>query len=709
MSLDLSIRIRPDKVRPRHLDRLAVVYVRQSSLRQVQQHQESTKLQYGLCERAVALGWPRERVLVIDEDLGRSAASAEGRPGFQRLVADVGLDRVGIVLGIDMSRLARSCMDWYHLLEVCSLFGTLIADLDGLYDPAVYNDRLLLGLKGTMSEAELHTIRQRLYSGKRAKAERGEMAQRLPLGYVRRPSGEVVQDPDERAREVVALVFASFERQGTVYGVLRYLNDHTIEMPVRASTGAAKGELTWRRPNQATLFNMLHNPAYAGAYAWGRRPTDPRRKRPGRAGTGRTVAAQNDWAVCLQDRLPAYISWDQYQANLAQLQQNRTYLRGPPRQGAALLPGLVHCGKCGRRMSIHYSGPEQRLRYECMAEVRARLGQPCQSLCGPDVDRLVEDLVLQAVQPAALEVSLRVAADLDAERAQLERHWRQRLEQAQYQADRARRQYAAVEPEHRLVARQLEREWNQALAAATQLQDEYERHLTERPATMTVEARTEIQQLAQDIPALWHAPTTTTADRKAIIGLLVNKVVVTVMGLSEQVEVTVHWQGGHRTQAQLRRPMRYAKNVSNIKVFAARAVELQQQGLTLAQIAEQLNMEDFQAPRGGSLTSSSLHKMMAALGLTRKQRPSELRRAPDQRPDEVPLIEAAQRIGMPDKTLRYWLKTGKAQGRVALHLGHPIVLIQLDDTELQRLKSLRSQPAKGKAYHEPEVVQHADC
>ena len=260
------------KIQPSHLQRLAVVYVRQSTLQQVERHQESTRLQYALVDRAVELGWSPERVLVIDEDLGRSGATAEGRPGFQRLMAEVGLDHIGIVLGIEISRLARSSRDWYQLLEICALFSTLIGDADGLYDPQTYNDRLLLGLKGTMSEAELHLLKQRMLEGKRAKARRGELRLLLPMGYVRQPSGEVIKDPDAQARAVIETIFAQFARCGTLNGVLRYLVEHQLQLPYRVLSGVQTGQLQWRRANRVTLSNLLHNPTYAGAYVYGRMP-----------------------------------------------------------------------------------------------------------------------------------------------------------------------------------------------------------------------------------------------------------------------------------------------------------------------------------------------------------------------------------------------------------------------------------------------------
>ena len=466
------------KIQSSHLQRLAVVYVRQSTLQQVEHHQESTRRQYALVDRAIGLGWAPSQVLVIDEDQGHSGATAAGRPGFQRLVAEVGLDHIGLVLSIEISRLARNSRDWYQLLEVCGLFATLIGDADGLYDPQTYNDRLLLGLKGTMSEAELHILKQRMLEGKRAKARRGELKTLLPMGYVHAPSGEVVKDPDEQARAVIDTVFAQFARRGTLNGVLRYLVDHQLQLPYRVISGAQTGQLQWRRPNRVTLSNLLHNPTYAGAYVYGRRPTDPRRRQPGRPSTGRTVAAPPQWEVLLKDRLPAYISWEQYERNLRQLAANTTQGGGVARGGPSLLSGRLICGRCGLRMATAYTNGGHGLRYACMREA-VDYGAPlCQSLAGAPLDALITRLVLEALEPAALELSMQVADDLEAERGRVQTQWQQRLERVHYDAERAARQYQAVEPENRLVARTLEQHWEAALTAEAQLKADYARFLS---------------------------------------------------------------------------------------------------------------------------------------------------------------------------------------------------------------------------------------
>ena len=439
-----------DRIRPEHRDRLAVVYIRQSTPQQVERHQESGRLQYALVDHAIALGWPRERILVIDEDQGHSAASAQGRLGFQRLVAEVGLGHVGIVLGVEMSRLARSCCDWHQLLEICALRDTLLGDCQGIYDANALNDRLLLGLKGTISEAELHLLKFRMDEGRRAKAQRGELAFQLPRGYQRRADGSVAFDPDEQVQATIRLVFALFERLGSVCGVLRYLVDHGIRLPDRRRGAVGKGELEWRRPNRTTLVDMLHHPGYAGVYTYGRRAVLDARRQPGRPATGRRRGHDlGDGVVVLRDRNPAYISWDQYMANQERMAANRSEHLGVPRHGPALLSGLLVCGRCGHRMLTVYNNNGRTLRYLCSFEQTSYGASMCQSLAGRALDDHVTDLVLQAVTPPALETSLRLAEDLELERTEHHRQWKLRLERARYDADRARRMYAAVEPENR--------------------------------------------------------------------------------------------------------------------------------------------------------------------------------------------------------------------------------------------------------------------
>jgi DNA invertase Pin-like site-specific DNA recombinase len=373
---------RSPKLKPLHLDRVALVYVRQSTPQQVVEHQESTARQYALADRAVLLGWPRARVVVIDDDLGKSGQPADGRPGFQRLLAEVALDHVGVIFGLEMSRLARSCKDWHQLLELCGRFHTLLADADAVYDPTDYNDRLLLGLTGIMSEAELHILKERMHQGKLNKARRGELLGPPPIGYLKRGKKELVIDPDEQVQAVVRLIFDQFDRQGTLHGLLRYLVHQGIRLPVRPHAGANRGELEWRRPCRETLQNLRHHPIYAGAYRYGHRPTDLRRKGPGRPGTGRRICSAEECLVLIRDRFPAYISWDRFQVNQQRLAANRARydVVGAPREGAALLKGLIRCGRCGRRLSVHYASRSDRYSYVCGRGVADYATPLCQSL-----------------------------------------------------------------------------------------------------------------------------------------------------------------------------------------------------------------------------------------------------------------------------------------------------------------------------------------
>ena len=680
------------KIHRNHIDRLALVYVRQSTIQQVERHQESTRLQYGLVSRATHLGWPSQRVVVIDEDLGQSGTTTVGRPGFQRLVAEVGLDHVGIVLGIEMSRLARSNRDWHQLLEICALFGTLIGDLDGIYDPSEYNDRLLLGLKGTMSEAELHILKRRMLEGKRAKARRGELGMPVPMGYTRRPSGEVSKDPDEQARSTVELVFNLFERYATLNGVLQHLVRNGIQMPNRERSGPTKGNLEWVRPNRVTLSNILRNPIYAGAYVYGRRPTDPKKKKPGRPSTGKTVAKFGEWEVLLKDRLPAYITWDQFEKNSRQLEANTVQGTGVPRNGPSLLSGLLICGRCGMRMSTQYSNNGSGLRYQC-SRLMVDYGEPlCQSLAGNPLDELTTRLVFQSLEPAALEISLKVAEDLDTERRQMRNHWEKKLERARYTVERAFRQYSAVEPENRLVARALERQWEEALLAEEVLKMEYDRFLSQQAAPLSEEERAAIRQLSIDIPAIWNAASTTPSDRQAIVRQLIDRIIVTVQGETEKVAVEYQWAGGHKTQAILIRPVARLEQLSYYRDLLKRVAELNSQKKPAGTIAKILNEEGWRpAKRRKTFNAFMVHCLLSRQGLrsTDKRRPSD---EISKKSNEWTLRELSQKLEMPEPTLYSWIKKGRVNFRRAPTSRGDVLIIKANRTDINRLRSLRKKP-----------------
>jgi DNA invertase Pin-like site-specific DNA recombinase len=686
------------KIQGWHRDRLAVVYVRQSSRQQVLDHGESTRLQYGLAERAVALGWPASRVMVIDEGLGRSAANAAERPGFARLVAEITMGHVGLVLGLEMSRLARVGRDWHQLIELCSLAGALLADADGVYDPNWYNDRLLLGLKGTMTEVELRLIKQRMASGRLAKAGRGELAFPLPAGYVRRPSGGVALDPDEQVQAVVRLVFRLFEQLGTVHAVLRFLVEHQVQIGLRERSGPGKGEIVWRAPHQTGLINMLRNPAYAGIYAYGRSRTDPSGRLPGHEHSGRVRRLDaEEWLVRIDGALPAYISVGQYQRNLARLAANRARAAaaGAPRNGPALLGGLVVCGICGHRMQVSYESNRQGLtgRYCCQRRHHTYGQARCQQMAARFLDDHVVAHVLSALAPAALELSVTAARQVEAHRAEVDRIWRQRLERAEFLCDRVRRQYQLAEPENRLVVRQLEREWEAALAERARLGEEYERYQRQRPARLSAAELAAIRALAGDIPALWAAPTTTVADRKRLLRAVIESVQVTADGATERVHATVTWAGGHQTHATPIRPVARIEQLSYYPALTERIRALAGEGLGNAAIADRLAIEGFR--------TSHLHERFHVGEIQHLVRRLGLRPGLDHDHrtgqgslghNQWWLATLAHEIGMPTATLFTWLKRGWITGRQDTRAPYRWI-VPADQAEVERLRALHQLPA----------------
>ena len=492
------------------------------------------------------------------------------------MLAEVSLDHVGLILGLEMSRLARSCKDWHQLLELCALFRTLLADQDGLYDPTEFNDRLLLGLKGTMSEAELHILKGRMYQGRLNKARRGELLVHAPIGYVQSLEGGFVFDPDEQAPAVIRLVFAEFCRQGTLYALLRYLAKQGIRLPVRPHSGPNRGQLEWRRPCRETLQSLLHHPIYAGADRYAPRRQDPRKMLPGRPGT-EVRFNRSESRILIKNRFPAYISWDQYEAIQERLAQNqsRAKSQGAPRSGPSWLGGLVSCGRCGQRLLVQYSGRANRLRYQC-ARLMQQYGEPlCLGVTGHDLDGFVVDRIFKVLQPAALELSLVAASDLEQERQRLHQHWRHRLERAAQQVDRASRQYQAVEPENRLVARTLERQGEAALREHDQLRTDYETFQREQPLCLTDDQRTLIRHLAEDIPAIWHAPETTSQDRQQVVRMLLDRIEVNIEEDRERMEITLHWAGGFISRHRHTRTVTSYAQLSYLNELVERIVTLQ--------------------------------------------------------------------------------------------------------------------------------------
>ncbi len=514
-----------EKILAAHRERRAVVYLRQSTLKQVHEHRESTNRQYALQGRATELGWPADRIDVVDEDLGQSRSSAQWRLGFQRLAEGVAHGRVGAVFALEMSRLARSSADWHRLLELCGLADVLIVDEQAVYTPRDYNDRLLLGLKGTMSEAEQYWMRLRLEGGRLSKARRGELYFHPPAGYQWDPNTSRFRlDPDESVQRAIRLVFERFRLDGSAYAVARYLARHGLRVPARMVPAS---EVSWVAPRESLLLHMLHNPIYAGAYVFGRSE-----ERMGLAG-GEVrrrllrILAQPDWKVCFPDHHPAYITWEEYMANRRKLDDNRTYRPGGDRHGAAreghaLLQGLALCGRCGRRMSTRYRGEQGHGQYHCRPQALA--GDVCFSVAAEAIDEAVTELFLEAVQPPELELALAVTREAEQQAEQVDRQWKLRLERIRYEAQLAERRYKAVDPDNRVVARTLERDWEEKLREVAEPEREHGEVRRREKVELTEEDRARILSLARDLPAVWRAPTTTDAERKNLLRMLVHEV-----------------------------------------------------------------------------------------------------------------------------------------------------------------------------------------
>jgi DNA invertase Pin-like site-specific DNA recombinase len=610
MPTDVAIKVCAD-----HLRRDAFLYVRQSSLRQVFENTESTKRQYALRDRAVALGWPIERVHVIDSDLGLSGAQSEGRDGFQLLVTEVAMGHAGVVLGLEVSRLARNNADWHRLLELAAMTRTLIVDEDGVYDPAHFNDRLLLGLKGTMSEAELHILKSRLQGGILNKARRGELEMPLPTGMVYTADGRVVLDPDRQIQDTVRLVFDTFRETSSACAVVRRMRGQNIVFPRRLRRGIGKGDVLWSAIDHSRVLQILHNPRYAGAFVYGRnRSVYNAKLKP-----VQQRVPQSEWQVLIPDAHEGYISWSEFELNQRTLEHNANGwspgLRGRiPRQGGALLQGRLLCGRCGARMRVHYELLDGRLRqyYLCNEAVVRHAGKHCQWARGTAVDEAVSALLLQTVAPAAIEVALAVQQEI-AQRVQQAAALRQgQLQRARYEAELARRRYLKVDPENRLVADALEADWNAKLRALDALQLEHERqHATDR-ALLDEAARERITALASDFPRVWNDERTSAVERKRMLALLVEDVTLFV---GEQIDIHVRWRGGRTQSLSVPRP----KPMSVIRKTPSQVVALINELLetsTDRQIAQRLNELGHRNWRGEAFTMKKVILVRETYSLT---------------------------------------------------------------------------------------------
>jgi len=545
------------KVKPSHTQRAAFVYIRQSSPSQVEYNRESTARQYALVEKACVLGWAKEQVIVIDQDLGLSGSGSVKRSGFAHMTAEVALGHVGIVLGLEVSRLARNNADWYRLLDLCGITDTLIGDSDGVYHPALFNDRLVLGLKGTMSEAELHILRARLDGGIRNKAARGELRRGLPVGFVwGEEDGEVRFHPDEAVVSSIRTVFFKFTELGSVRKVWLWFRSEGLSFPLRAHM---KSEIRWVAPTYTALHHVLTNPVYAGAYAYGKSRHQRYVDEQGMFRRRTRHLPMAEWSVLLPDHHPGFIDWATFQANQARIDTNihpqPHQAGGAVREGAALLQGLATCGKCGRRLHTHYRGRNSSPGYHCSGKdiVQGR-GVYCLNVGGVQIDQAVVEAFLRTVTPAAVEATQLAIQQLDADQDAALGQWRLAVERARYEAERAERQYRAVEPENRLVARGLETEWEKRLRDLAAAEAELQRRERQRPRTLSPEEKNKIRFLGSDLKKVWTAPTTTDRDRKELLRTLLEEVMVTVDRPERRAHLTLRWRGGTLTELDLSLP-----------------------------------------------------------------------------------------------------------------------------------------------------------
>lgn len=586
---------------------MAYVYVRQSTLWQVHENQESTERQYRLQERALELGWPPTAIAVIDEDQGRSGSSATARTGFQRLVAEVSLGQVGLVLMLEASRLARNSSDWHQLIELCGLSHTLLADESTVYDPRDPNDRLLLGVKGTLSEAELFTLRTRLYEGRWNKARKGLLKFPLPVGYVSGRDGGWELDPDQQVRERLVYLFEAFRRLGIARQVVRELAQHGLDLPSRIVNNGSYGTLVWKRPTLSAVVRILEHPAYAGAYTYGRWEYRAEARSPKTGKAQPRLRPREQWPVLIKEHHPAYVSWEEYLRTQQQLRQNwqREGNRGVARQGSALLQGIVWCGYCGRKMGVQHQATKEKRSpsYICQqGHQQAGDDRICQSMTARPVDVVVVEAFLEAVSPVGIEVALAVLSQVEQQRQELRHQWQLQLQQARYEVRLAQRKYDAVDPDHRLVAAELERRWDEQLTRLTELEQAYAKAEQEANFSLTTEERATMQSLAGNLSAIWQAETTTQADRKQLLRLAIESVQLDGVNRPGWIEIQIRWHSGVITRQEVKRSQPGEGSLKTPGQAVERIHELAA-AMCYGEIAEALNVEGWHTAFGRAFTS----------------------------------------------------------------------------------------------------------
>jgi len=639
------------KVTAAHLSRTALLYVRQSSLKQVIHNTESAIRQYDLRRKATALGWAADQITVIDIDQGHSGASAADREGFQHLVAEVSLGRAGIVLGLECSRLARNSAGWHQLLELCAMTGTLICDEDGLYDPRNFNDRLLLGMKGQMSEAELHFIKARLRGGVLSKARRGELITPLPVGLAYDAAGHVILDPDTAARGAVAHLFATFEATGSATAVVKAFHTAGLLFPWRHLKGPRKGEIDWQPLAHHTALRVLHNPRYAGAFTYGRH----RHHKLPSGKWSSTILPRSEWISFIPGAHPGYITLDHYDTNIAKLAASaaahgRDRAGGPPREGAALLQGVIICGKCGTRMTVRYHrrrGTDWPT-YLCQRDGIENARRICAAIPGASPGQATGQLLIDTLTPLAVEAALTVTAELEHRAAEADALRAAHVERARYHADLARRRYLAVDPGNRLVAGTLEADWNTALRALGDAQAAYDKAREQHTGTLTDAQKDRIAQLATDLPAIWNDPATPMRERKRIARLLLTD--VTATRTTDTITAHVRLRGGQHHTLTLPMPKTGPEARRTPPEILAAIDELLDQH-TSGETAVILNQRGLHSGTGEPFHQKMLDQIIRAYRLrSRRQRLRDT--------GMLTLAEIAKAHGVASNTIKKWRRAG---------------------------------------------------
>jgi DNA invertase Pin-like site-specific DNA recombinase len=661
-----------------HREKPAYVYVRQSTMGQVRHHQESTERQYALKDKALALGWSAGQIRVLDRDLGMSGAQASGREDFKTLVAEVSMGQAGAVFSLEASRLARSNLDWHRLLELCALTSTLVIDEDGCYDPADFNDGLLLGLKGTMAQAELHFLRARLQGGKLNKAKRGELRFPLPVGLCYDDEQGIVLDPDAQVRGAVCLVFRLFRETGSAYGVVQRFAAQGLRFPKRAYGGAWDARLVWGHLTHARVLGVLKNPSYAGVYVFGRYQSRRTLSSQGEVHSHVQRVPQEEWRVHLKDHHAGYIPWEEYLENQRRLEKNRTNGQsvpsGPAREGLALLQGLLLCGRCGRRLTVRYTGNGGLYPvYECTWQRRDGLAtKNCLTLRCDLLDTAIAEEVLAALEPAQIELALEALRQLEERDQVIDRQWQMRLERAEYEAQLAERRYEEVDPANRLVAATLERRWNEALQRREALKQQHAEAQRREARVATPEQKTQVLALAEDFPRLWHAPTTPPKDRKRMLRLLIKDITVEKHP-DRQVMLHIRWQGGACTDRTVHLLLPIADRVRYPQAIVERVRELARDRDDAA-IAEALNQHGHRSATGKAFNVS----MIRWIRYRHHILPADLKR-----PEELTVAQVAEHFGVSHHMVYYWVGRDLLKAR-RLNRGAPL-WITLDTPTEQEL------------------------